>query len=808
MDKLQFLDLTDLNPNDEEQLNSILFSCECPGAVELPPEAPPAWVQHPVPYQSDPVNGGEGLGEVDYSAGSAMMAPHTVQYTQMMPPPSVYVSNVTANVNVHGFVPQTVAYQQVPFMQPVEPQPRKARPAKISPTKRSPEAASYTPPFTPPFHPTMFPPVYYPLQLMTRPVGIPPVYPTAPQVFGAAATFPQPMFPHHVQQPPTDNPAPFVEEEKEEEEPQEIKEEQEDQPEEEISEQPTVEETAPPAVEVKAEEIKVEKPLATKAPPVNAFKSAPSLTQKPPFPQPASKPKRTSVDGPEFVDPPVETGPPKKSFASLFVTGDRAQTQSSQAEASAPKPLAMIHPTVHNSVTNSPRPEKFNSTPPAQVNNTTFSNTMKVRPEKAMPVQKDMDYDINLQRLGEFLSEYQLDHKPLQLQPRGLTNRSNYCYINAILQALIGCPPFYNLMKTVPPSQENSSGKSRTPVIDSMVKFVNEFSPMSLNTRPVGRREKIQANKEGGAAEVVTGPAFEPVYVYKMLSAMHAAFPVEGRQEDAEEFLSCLLNGLNDEMLEAMKLVEPQSNGLTNGDVTTNGDSTSTSNGNHDLEQDHEWTEVVNKNNKSVITRRAEFGKTPLSAIFRGQMRSRVFRAGVENGTTDNIQPFFTLQLDVEKANSVEKALEQLVCKDEVVGGVCPKTSQEISMYTQTSLEELPLILLLHLKCFDYKLHTCSKIIKTVEFPVDLKIDNKLCTSKSKTPSKDRQYKLLAVVYHDGKEATKGHYITDVFHTGYSSWVRYDDATVRPVTQQQVLNPRPPRVPYLLYYRRCDTINR
>lgn len=38
----------------------------------------------------------------------------------------------------------------------------------------------------------------------------------------------------------------------------------------------------------------------------------------------------------------------------------------------------------------------------------------------------------------------------------------------------------------------------------------------------------------------------------------------------------------------AMKLTEPQSNGLTNGDVTTNGDSTS--NGDHDSEQDHEWT--------------------------------------------------------------------------------------------------------------------------------------------------------------------------------------------------------------------------
>lgn len=46
--------------------------------------------------------------------------------------------------------------------------------------------------------------------------------------------------------------------------------------------------------------------------------------------------------------------------------------------------------------------------------------------------------------------------------------------------------------------------------------------------------------------------AFEPSYVYTMLKNTSAAgvFSVEGRQEDAEEFLSCLLNGINDEMLE------------------------------------------------------------------------------------------------------------------------------------------------------------------------------------------------------------------------------------------------------------------
>lgn len=69
-----------------------------------------------------------------------------------------------------------------------------------------------------------------------------------------------------------------------------------------------------------------------------------------------------------------------------------------------------------------------------------------------------------------------------------------------------------------------------------------------------------------------------------------------------------------------------------------------------------------------------------------------------------------------------------------------------------------------------------------------------------------RQYKLFAVVYHDGKEASKGHYLADVFHVGCGGWVRYDDAVVRSVTEGSLLKPKPPRVPYLLYYRRADTI--
>ena len=39
--------------------------------------------------------------------------------------------------------------------------------------------------------------------------------------------------------------------------------------------------------------------------------------------------------------------------------------------------------------------------------------------------------------------------------------------------------------------------------------------------------------------------------------------------------------------------------------------------------------------------------KTPLSEIFRGQLRIRTVKTG-ENEPTENIEPFFTLKLDIE----------------------------------------------------------------------------------------------------------------------------------------------------------------
>ncbi|XP_037037446.1 ubiquitin carboxyl-terminal hydrolase 10-A isoform X1 [Bradysia coprophila] len=415
--------------------------------------------------------------------------------------------------------------------------------------------------------------------------------------------------------------------------------------------------------------------------------------------------------------------------------------------------------------------------------------TVTVAPSKATIAPQGDESSL---KMGEFFQKYKVDNSSVSLRPRGLINRSNNCYMNASLQALVACPPFYNLMRSIPLQPVVLRSKTNTPTVDAMVELINEFSHLPPGARLT--QHKKSHKKEDVAYDLVSDQPFEPTGIYKLWNS--ARPENEGRQEDAEEFLGFLLNKLNDEMLELKKLVEkpavaePQqsvANGDVNGETADDGD---------------EWQLIGNKN-KGSITRSADFGRTPLSDIFRGELRSRLQREG--DHSTDIMQPFFTLQLNIEKAASVKEALENFVGKDQVDGVTCSKTNQEVMAWQQMTLEKLPVVLVLHLKWFDYKLDGCTKILKTVEFPIELKIDSKIISSK-KYSQKQKQYKLFAVVYHDGKEASKGHYITDAFHCGYLCWLRYDDSSVKVINESSVLHPRVPRVPYLLYYRRSDTI--
>ncbi|KAJ8343742.1 hypothetical protein SKAU_G00310710 [Synaphobranchus kaupii] len=412
-------------------------------------------------------------------------------------------------------------------------------------------------------------------------------------------------------------------------------------------------------------------------------------------------------------------------------------------------------------------------------------------------------------KLAELIENVKLIHKPVSLQPRGLINKGNWCYINATLQALIACPPMYHLMKSIPMLNDSRRPCTSTPMIDSFVRLVNEFSNM-----PVPPKAKQQGAGDKVMKDIRPGVPFEPAYIYKLLTVIKSGLSEKvnhvtalGRQEDAEEYLGCVLNGLQEEMLALKKLLSPQEEKVDalNGPGSQPGAEEDMVEKEEDSED--EW-EQVGPRNKTSITRQADFIRTPITDIFGGHIRSVVYQQSSKESAT--LQPFFTLQLDIqsEKIRTVHEALEALVAR-ESVQGYTTKTKQEIEISRRVTLEELPPVLVLHLKRFVFeKTGGCQKLVKNIDYPIDLEISKDLLSPgvRSKIFKGQRTYRLFAVVYHHGNSATGGHYTTDVFHIGLNGWLRIDDQTVKVISQYQVVKQTAERTAYLLYYRRVDMI--
>merc|ERR550519_2447553 len=274
------------------------------------------------------------------------------------------------------------------------------------------------------------------------------------------------------------------------------------------------------------------------------------------------------------------------------------------------------------------------------------------------------------QALGGFLRDYILKHTPAPIMPRGLTNRSNWCFVNAILQALLACPPLHNLLRTLgsDPTMLAAIGRGKAPMLDAMLKFVAEFNLLEPNMASSARGQKKEKNKSR-RSDIVTGMGLEPSFVFNMLLGLETdTFKVvEGRQEDAEEFLTCLLNGLSDEMTEQIKLVEPESK-----DEEGENDGGEEGAGGEGDEEEDGWQEVGAKG-KSCVTRRVagtSLPATPIQALALGMCRSCAKVEGKDSSAT--LQPFYTLQLDIQDASiaSVTDALSANFASEQLDGFV------------------------------------------------------------------------------------------------------------------------------------------
>ena len=169
------------------------------------------------------------------------------------------------------------------------------------------------------------------------------------------------------------------------------------------------------------------------------------------------------------------------------------------------------------------------------------------------------------------------------------------------------------------------------------VQFVHEFAMIEDG--------KISSWRETPVENRV-GEPFAPEFIYRALQQYRRNAAVMGRQEDAEEYLGFLLDGLHEEFLSVIK--KQKAEGL-DAQGSPKSKKTATDFGElkaANTDDDSDWLEVGPKN-KTAVTRdvRIEGKESPISKIFGGRLRSVVKAQGLKASVT--LQPFHSLQLDI-----------------------------------------------------------------------------------------------------------------------------------------------------------------
>eukprot|EP00754_Rhynchopus_humris_P041307 Rhum_TRINITY_DN24894_c0_g1::Rhum_TRINITY_DN24894_c0_g1_i1::g.180422::m.180422/K11841/USP10, UBP3; ubiquitin carboxyl-terminal hydrolase 10 len=317
-------------------------------------------------------------------------------------------------------------------------------------------------------------------------------------------------------------------------------------------------------------------------------------------------------------------------------------------------------------------------------------------------------------------SEYvfKLSAKPTGYCLKGLVNRGNTCYQNALVQGLLSTPAFLNMAKGLP-----APGKDMEafPVMRALRKIVYDCRP--------------GASSSGDAIELLHAIVSQKQYAKSITL---------GRQQDACEYLVLLLDALSAEM----KQLAPQAKAPKQ-------------------EKEDGWQTVDPSGKTRGVEHHTgtEADGCAVQQIFGGRMSSRLARRGEKPSVT--LQPFTVLPLDV--TSDAHTSIENFL-----LSHTAPQTvelANGSSATKQESFAVLPQALCVCLKLW-FDPSTKSRIAQKMQLDELLTIHGSSVTSRKK-----HEYALTAVVCHKGAEMTSGHYTAVVRKNG--QWFHVDDTEVR-----------------------------
>jgi ubiquitin carboxyl-terminal hydrolase 10 len=284
------------------------------------------------------------------------------------------------------------------------------------------------------------------------------------------------------------------------------------------------------------------------------------------------------------------------------------------------------------------------------------------------------------------------------------------------------------------------------------------------------------------------GSAFTPDFVYEVINRLPRFSSMRrGHQQDAEEFLGFLLEGMHDESIKVIKS-NASNNPSAFATPTVNGPGSPVSDS-ASLKNDT-WQEVGPKQ-RAAVSRSVDQDGSPVTRIFGGKLRSEFRVPGLKDSVT--YEPYQPLQLDIgaPNVNNIVDALKALTRSETLHGDFRSPKGPNVTAVKQVFIEEVPPVLILHLKRFQYdNTGGTQKIWKKIGYPLELELPKEVFSRKKRNElnvsNTFPKYRLTGVVYHHGKNASGGHYTVDVRRQDGREWIRLDDTVIRRIRTEDV----------------------
>ncbi|KAL1139756.1 hypothetical protein AAG570_006733, partial [Ranatra chinensis] len=330
----------------------------------------------------------------------------------------------------------------------------------------------------------------------------------------------------------------------------------------------------------------------------------------------------------------------------------------------------------------------------------------------------------------------------------GLRNIGNTCFLNSVMQCLSNTRLLKDYLINREYTSEITNTESKGVLLKSFADVICELW--------------------SGEGKVVNTTSF------KAQIQKYAPRFMGYNQQDSQEFLRYLLQGLHDDINRVT--VKPRN-------LPCIDDSLSDS-----MKASESWKQYLRYDNSRIVD------------LFVGQLKSTL-QCTVCNHCSTTFEVFWDLSLPLPSRTGslrLSQCLEHFT-KEEVLDGeempTCSKCKTRRKCTKRFSIQKFPKILVLHLKRFSPS-ERYRKLSATVEFP----LANLDMSAYSSTPQTSL-YNLYAVSNHSGT-AYSGHYTAYCLHPHSGLWHEYNDSRVTSISPRNVVSSEA----YILFYEQTTGV--